>query len=84
MGASVEELKQHIEKLENMLEENLSALASVQESLAHAEARLEEVTQIYQTTFDLAAIGIAHLTLDGKWIRVNPFMCEMLGYSKEE
>jgi len=84
MGTSLQSLQQQIAKLEKLLEDNFSALVSAQESLAQAEARLEEVTQIYQTTFDLAAVGIAHITLDGKWLRINPFLCQMLGYSAEE
>lgn len=48
------------------------------ETLLHA-ARSE-----YQTTFELAAVGIAHVSTDGKFIRANPFLCEMLGYSCEE
>jgi diguanylate cyclase (GGDEF)-like protein/PAS domain S-box-containing protein len=37
-----------------------------------------------RATFDLAAVGIAHVAPDGKWLRVNQRMCEMLGYSREE
>jgi PAS domain S-box-containing protein len=81
---SVKELQQQIAELENLLELNNTALASAQKSLAGAEAKLEEVTQIYQTTFDLAAVGIAHVTLDGRWLRSNPFLCHMLGYTKDE
>lgn len=84
MGAEVLELQQHIAKLEYVLKGKISELRSAQETLAHTEAKLEEVTQIYQTTFNLAAVGIAHVTLDGKWLRINPFLCEMLGYSKKE
>lgn len=38
----------------------------------------------YQATFEQAAIGIAHTTLDGRWLRANPKFCEILGYSREE
>jgi diguanylate cyclase (GGDEF)-like protein/PAS domain S-box-containing protein len=40
--------------------------------------------QGFQTTFNLAAVGIAHVGLDGQWLRVNQQMCDMLGYSREE
>jgi len=35
-------------------------------------------------TFEQAAIGIAHLTLDEDWISVNQRFCEITGYSREE
>lgn len=35
-------------------------------------------------TFEQAAIGIAHLTLDEQWISVNQRYCEITGYSREE
>ncbi|MEC4720794.1 EAL domain-containing protein [Noviherbaspirillum sp. CPCC 100848] len=84
MGTNVDDMQHQVAKLEHLLEENCLALAAAQEALTNAEAKIMEVTRVYQTTFDLAAIGIAHITLDGKWLRINPFLCEMLGYSKEE
>jgi diguanylate cyclase (GGDEF)-like protein/PAS domain S-box-containing protein len=41
-------------------------------------------TQEFQATFNLAAVGIAHVGLDGRWLRVNRQMCDMLGYTREE
>jgi PAS domain S-box-containing protein len=35
-------------------------------------------------TFEQAAIGIAHMTLDEEWISVNQRYCEITGYSREE
>jgi PAS domain S-box-containing protein len=35
-------------------------------------------------TFEQAAIGITHLTLDQQWISVNQRYCEITGYSREE
>jgi PAS domain S-box-containing protein len=35
-------------------------------------------------TFEQAAIGIAHLTLNEDWISVNQRFCEITGYSREE
>src|SRR5256885_5039097 len=35
-------------------------------------------------TFEQAAIGIAHLTLDEQWISVNQRYCEITGYTREE
>src|SRR2546423_5422245 len=35
-------------------------------------------------TFEQAAVGIAHLTLDEDWMSVNQRFCEITGYSREE
>ncbi|MFZ1643529.1 MAG: PAS domain S-box protein [Candidatus Contendobacter sp.] len=37
-----------------------------------------------QVTFDLAAVGIGHVGLDGRWLRVNRKLCEIVGYNREE
>jgi diguanylate cyclase (GGDEF)-like protein/PAS domain S-box-containing protein len=38
----------------------------------------------FRATFNQAAIGIAHNTADGRFLRVNQKLCEMLGYTREE
>src|SRR3982751_6973476 len=35
-------------------------------------------------TFEQAAIGIAHLTLDEQWISVNQRYCDITCYTREE
>jgi diguanylate cyclase (GGDEF)-like protein/PAS domain S-box-containing protein len=47
------------------------------EALAASETR-------FSATFEQAAVGIAHVGVDGKWISVNRRCCEIVGYSKEE
>jgi diguanylate cyclase (GGDEF)-like protein/PAS domain S-box-containing protein len=38
----------------------------------------------YRATFDNAPIGIMHSTADRKILHVNPKLCEILGYTREE
>ena len=38
----------------------------------------------WRLTLDNAPIGIAILSLDGRWIRVNAALCRILGYSEAE
>ena len=38
----------------------------------------------FRATFNQAAIGIAHMAPDGRFLRVNQKLCEMLGYTREE
>jgi diguanylate cyclase (GGDEF)-like protein/PAS domain S-box-containing protein len=47
------------------------------EALVASEAR-------FTATFEQAAVGIAHIGTDGKWLNVNRRCCEIVGYTKEE
>lgn len=49
-----------------------------------AEEQLSENEELYRSTFELAAIGIAHVDPSGRFIHVNRQTCEMLGYTREE
>ncbi|MBV9117284.1 MAG: PAS domain S-box protein, partial [Acetobacteraceae bacterium] len=55
---------------------------------AHEQARatdaLRESEARFRATFEQAAVGIAHVGLDGRWLRVNTRLCEKLGYPREE
>jgi diguanylate cyclase (GGDEF)-like protein/PAS domain S-box-containing protein len=48
--------------------------------LQHAKDR----ERLFRETFELAAVGMAHMSLDGKPVRVNRRACEIVGYSVEE
>ena len=47
--------------------------------------RMEEALRVseeqFRTTFEAAAMGIVHVGLDNRWLRVNPAMCALTGYS---
>ena len=51
---------------------------------AALEQALRESEELYRSTFDLAAMGVAHVSPDGRWLRVNKKLCEIVGYSEEE
>ena len=46
--------------------------------------QLAESYKIFKATFNQMAVGIAHVGLNGEWIRVNERLCDILGYSREE
>lgn len=48
------------------------------------EAALKDSEAQFRATFEQAAVGVAHVGLDGRWIRVNQRLSEILGYSREE
>ena len=45
---------------------------------------LWEQEQEFETTFDLAGVGIAHVSITGQWLRVNQKLCKIVGYSHQE
>lgn len=58
----------------------MSALARQKRAgtaLAISEAR-------FRATFEQAAIGIAHTSLDRRYLQVNQKFCDMLGYTRDE
>lgn len=50
--------------------------------LDFATSRLNE--KLFKSTFDQAAAGVAHISLDGRWLKANQKMTEILGYSELE
>ncbi|HEY9675752.1 MAG TPA: PAS domain S-box protein, partial [Waterburya sp.] len=49
-----------------------------------AEEALRESEERFHQAFENAAIGMALVSLDGRWLQVNRSLCEMLGYSEQE
>ena len=45
---------------------------------------MQKNLQLVDATFENAAIGIAHVGLDGSWLRVNERLLETLGYDHDE
>jgi PAS domain S-box-containing protein len=45
---------------------------------------IQDTEEKFVATFNQAAVGIAHVGLDGSWLRVNDRLCKTLGYSREE
>ncbi len=54
------------------------------QKLEAMDAALRESEQRFRATFQNAAVGIAHIGMDGTWLRVNDRVCEILGYPREE
>ena len=45
---------------------------------------LQENEQRFRATFEQAAVGIAHVAPDGRLIRANQKLCDIVGYNREE
>jgi PAS domain S-box-containing protein len=48
------------------------------------EDELRASEQRFWITFEQAAVGLAHVALDGRWLLVNRKLCDIVGYTREE
>jgi formate hydrogenlyase transcriptional activator len=53
-------------------------------SRKRADESLRESEAVNRATFEQAAVGIAHVGTDGRWLRVNDKLCAIVGYPREE
>lgn len=49
-----------------------------------SEAVIREGEALYEASFNAAAVGIAHVTPDGQWLRANPRFGRTIGYGLDE
>jgi CHASE3 domain sensor protein len=88
MGARLQsfndELDQQVQaRTQALLSSNAALQAEIQER-QQIEAALRESEQQFRSTFNQAAVGIAHVSPEGNWLQVNERLCEIVGYSREE
>ncbi len=70
-----------------ILDQTPSAHTDTQEILQRSAAfehALRQSEQLYRSTFEMAGLGIAHISPEGRCLRVNRKLCEFLGYSEPE
>jgi PAS domain S-box-containing protein len=64
--------------------EHLSAMAvALEQKRAQSKAREEESEQRFRTTFEHAAVGIAHVDPNGRYVRANARFCEIVGEKRD-
>jgi PAS domain S-box-containing protein len=68
------------EGLETRVHERTAALVALQS----AETALIESERAFRSTFDDAPLGIAQVSIDGKWMRVNRHLESILGWKADE
>ena len=49
-----------------------------------AEAGQRETEKQFRATFEQAAVGIALVALDGRWLQVNHKLCDIVGYPPDQ
>lgn len=66
---------------------NQERVIVIVKNTTHIKKELEEKLSQeirFRATFEQAAVGIAHFYPDGKWIRINKKLTDMIGYSEED
>lgn len=72
------------EKLLHTTEQARHALLGVLEDQRRTEAELRASEVRYRSLFEQAAVGVAQVAPDGRWLQVNQRLCDMVGYTQEE
>src|ERR1700756_3361098 len=70
-----------------VLDQTPTAHTDVEEILQRSAAfehALRQSEQLYRSTFEMAGLGIPHISPEGRCLRVNRKLCEILGYSEPE
>jgi len=52
--------------------------------LKQREQKIDRLAKDFITTFEQAAMGIAHVSFDGQWIKANQRLCDILRYPHEQ
>jgi PAS domain S-box-containing protein len=58
--------------------------AQIYEAEQRARANWRESAERFRAIIEQAAVGIARVGLDGRWLQVNQRLCDMLGYTHDE
>ena len=72
-AAKADQAKLHVEELNKYIAEQKRISQALVESEEH-----------FRNAFDYAAIGMALVSPEGNWLRVNRSLCEIVGYSEAE
>jgi two-component system sensor kinase FixL len=62
----------------------LIAVGIIRRRFVAKAAEIDEMNRRFQATFEQAAVGVAHLDREGRWIRINARFCELTGYPPDE
>ena len=73
VAAQAEQARQHVQELNRHIAE--------QERISKA---LRESEEHFRNAFDYAAIGMALVSPQGAWLRVNHSLCDLMGYGEQE
>ncbi len=70
-------------KAQELEQSNRELLAEVAER-KRTETELRDSEERYRVTFEQAAVGMAHVDVDGRFLRANDRFCDITGYPRDE
>lgn len=59
-------------------------MQKLDQKLALQIAQTHAQEKLFRDTFEQAAVGIGHISISQKWLKVNQKLCDILGYSREK
>lgn len=68
-------------------ESNIAASPNTEENSkdrADLESLLRDCEERFHSAFDQMAVGMCHIAEDGRWIRFNQKLCDIVGYTRKE
>lgn len=68
----------------NAITELSVAFNDMASAIEQRNAELHAGAERFRSTFEQAAMGFAHVSPDGRWLRVNQKLGDILGYGREE
>ncbi|HZY37495.1 MAG TPA: PAS domain S-box protein [Mucilaginibacter sp.] len=74
---ATEEVKVMNEELEKRVEARSASLRRLLEKLRESESK-------FRAAFEHSAMGMALVSLQGQWLKVNKRLCDMVGYREQE
>ena len=66
------------------LEKEIEERKRAENERQQIEVALRNSEEQFRNAFENASIGMAIVSLDGHWVKVNPALCQIVGYSSEE
>ncbi|WP_321313775.1 CheR family methyltransferase [Halarcobacter sp.] len=78
------ELEHINDNLEHIIDEKTLEIKVINRNLEEKNKTLTNALKLFENTFEQAAVGIAHVSLNGDWLKVNQKLCDILSYTKEE
>jgi PAS domain S-box-containing protein len=72
------------QQLEQQVAQRTSQLEMAIAQVDHYSQDLKESEKRFRETFEQAAVGIAHVGIDGQWLWVNQKLCDIVGYTRKQ
>lgn len=84
INEEIHRLQQLHSVYESHLKKRLKLLKASWPAQVSRDQELRESEELFRTTFQKANVGIAHIGVDGKWLRANKKFCDIVGWSQRD